>query len=139
VLERVVNFRVDHEELIGRLLQRAIEQGRRDDTEAVIRRQEVYVEETAPLLASYADRGILITIDGSGGVEDVAQRALDALAASAETSPESDVHATTTARMVVTVHRPSRAATRSPASTVIRAAISMNRTSCDRRSSAGDT
>jgi adenylate kinase len=95
VLERVVNFRVDHEELIGRLLQRAIEQGRREDTEAVIRRrQEVYVEETAPLLASYADRGILITIDGSGGVEDVARRALDALAASAETSPESDLHAT---------------------------------------------
>jgi adenylate kinase len=65
VLERVINFRVDHEELTGRLLQRAIEQGRRDDTEAVIRRrQEVYAEETAPLLASYADRGILITIDG---------------------------------------------------------------------------
>ncbi len=95
VLERVVNFRVDHEELIGRLLQRAIEQGRRDDTEAVIRRrQEVYAEETAPLLASYANRGILITIDGSGEVEDVARRALDALAASAETSPESDLHAT---------------------------------------------
>ena len=93
-LEHVVHFQVDVEELIARLLQRAREQGRRDDTEAVIRRrQEVYAEETTPLLAIYADRRILITIDGSGEAEEVARRALDALAGSAESSPESDLRA----------------------------------------------
>ena len=38
-LEHVVHLQVDVEELIARLLQRAGEQGRRDDTEAVIRRR----------------------------------------------------------------------------------------------------
>ena len=55
-------------------------EGRTDDTEDVIRRrQEVYSEETEPLIEIYRGRGILIEIDGMGEVDDVTQRIFDAL------------------------------------------------------------
>ena len=73
-LDAVVELKVDEEELVKRLLAR----GRNDDTEEVIRRrQQVYREETAPLLQYYADR--LITIDGQGDIDEVSARVLDAL------------------------------------------------------------
>src|SRR3712207_5001122 len=57
-LDAVVALTVDREELIARLLQRAHLEGRADDTEDVIRRrQEVYAEQTEPLVAVYRDRG----------------------------------------------------------------------------------
>ena len=51
---------VDQDEIVQRLLQRAQVEGRADDTEDVIRRrQEVYVEQTEPLIGVYRERGIL--------------------------------------------------------------------------------
>ena len=53
---------------------------RDDDKEAVIRhRIEVYDSQTAPLIAFYADEGILVGIDATGPVEEVTSRALAAL------------------------------------------------------------
>ncbi len=79
-LDAVVVLTVDPEELVQRLLQRAQTDGRTDDTEDVIRRrQEVYVEQTEPLIGVYRDRGILIELDGMGDVDDVTQRIFDAL------------------------------------------------------------
>jgi adenylate kinase len=53
---------------------------RDDDREETIRhRLEVYHEQTAPLVAFYADEGILIGIDATGPVEEITQRALAAL------------------------------------------------------------
>jgi adenylate kinase len=53
---------------------------RDDDREETIRhRLEVYVEQTAPLVGFYADRGILVGIDAMGLVEDVTERAIAAL------------------------------------------------------------
>ena len=50
-LDAVVVLTVDSDEIVGRLLQRAQIEGRADDTEDVIRRrQEVYAEQTAPLI-----------------------------------------------------------------------------------------
>ena len=47
-------------------------EGRADDTEDVIRRrQEVYAEQTAPLIEVYRDRGILVEVDGMGEVDEV--------------------------------------------------------------------
>ena len=47
-------------------------EGRADDTEDVIRRrQEVYAEQTAPLIEVYRDRGLLIEVDGMGEVDEV--------------------------------------------------------------------
>ncbi|WP_297735479.1 adenylate kinase [Nocardioides sp.] len=79
-LDAVVVLTVDQDEVVERLLQRALIDGRTDDTGDVIRRrQELYGEETAPLIEVYRDRGLLIEVDGMGQVEDVTQRIFDAL------------------------------------------------------------
>lgn len=79
-LDRVVELTVDTEEVVGRLLKRAQEQGRADDTAEVIRRRlEVYFDQTAPLVAVYRERGILLEVDGMGDVAEVTERILSAL------------------------------------------------------------
>ena len=79
-LDAVVVLTVDSEEVVQRLLQRAEQEGRADDTEEVIRRrQEIYLEETEPLIAVYRDRGLVHEIDGMGAVEDVTKRIFEAL------------------------------------------------------------
>ena len=81
-LDAVVLLLADTEEVVRRLLNRALEQGRADDTEEVIRRRlEVYAEQTAPLVSVYSERGIVVSIDGLGEVEEVTGRILEALAA----------------------------------------------------------
>ena len=63
---------VDQDELVARLMHRAEVEGRSDDTEEVIRhRQAIYTEQTAPLLAVYAERGLLVEVDGMGEVDEV--------------------------------------------------------------------
>ena len=80
VLDAVVVLTVDKEELVQRLLQRAQTEGRADDTEDVVRRrQEVYHDQTAPLIDVYRDRGLMIEVDGMGEVDEVSKRVLDAL------------------------------------------------------------
>ena len=74
-LDVVVSLTVDQDELVQRLLQRAKVEGRSDDTEEVIRRrQEVYEEQTAPLLSVYEEKGLLLRVDGMGEVEEVGKR-----------------------------------------------------------------
>ncbi len=81
-LDAVVVLTVDADEVVGRLLQRAEVEGRADDTEDVVRRrQEVYAEQTAPLIEVYRDRGLLLEVDGMGEVHDVTARILAALEA----------------------------------------------------------
>jgi adenylate kinase len=50
-----------------------------DRPETIRHRLEVYQEQTAPLVAYYAERGLLIGIDATGPVDNVTERALDAL------------------------------------------------------------
>jgi adenylate kinase len=79
-LDAVVELTVDADELVARLLNRAQEQDRTDDTEETIRkRQEVYAEQTAPLIHEYSERGLLVQVDGLGDVEEVAKRIAAAL------------------------------------------------------------
>ena len=53
---------------------------RDDDREETIRhRLEVYQQQTAPLVAFYADEGILLGIDATGPVDEITERALSAL------------------------------------------------------------
>ncbi len=79
-LDAAVVLLVDPEELVARLLQRAQTDGRADDTEDVIRRrQEVYAEQTAPLIDLYRARGILVEVDGVGAVDEVTERIFAAL------------------------------------------------------------
>ncbi|WP_134766961.1 adenylate kinase [Nocardioides sp. 1609] len=79
-LDAAVVLTVDADELVARLLQRATTSGRADDTEDVIRkRQELYTNETAPLIELYRARGILVEVDGMGTVDEVAERIFAAL------------------------------------------------------------
>src|SRR5689334_2487617 len=79
-LDAVVVLTVDQDELVARLLQRAQTEGRADDTEEVIRRrQEIYTEQTEPLIEVYRDRNILIEVDGLGEVDEVTERIFRAL------------------------------------------------------------
>ena len=81
-LDAVVVLTVDRDEVVQRLLKRAELEGRTDDTEEVIRRrQEVYAEQTAPLIEVYADRGLLTEVDGMGAVDEVTARVFSALEA----------------------------------------------------------
>jgi adenylate kinase len=79
-LDAVVVITVDPDEIVARLLHRAQVEGRADDTEEVIRRrQEVYAEQTEPLIEGYRRRGIVHEIDGMGEVDEVTKRIFDAL------------------------------------------------------------
>ena len=81
-LDVVVEITADADAVVERLLGRAAEQGRADDTEPVIRRRlEVYAEATAPLATIYEDRGLLLRVDGMGGIDEVTDRIMAALAA----------------------------------------------------------
>ena len=63
-----------------RLLGRAKETGRSDDNEAVIRhRLDLYHEQTEPVVAKYAERGILTQVDGIGGIDEVTERVMEAI------------------------------------------------------------
>jgi adenylate kinase len=79
-LDAVVQLTADSEEVVRRLAKRAIEQGRSDDTEDVLRnRLSVYEEQTAPLISVYESRGLLVKVDGLGEIAEVTQRITEAL------------------------------------------------------------
>jgi adenylate kinase len=79
-IDAVVVLTVDQDEVVQRLLHRAHQEGRVDDTEEVMRhRQDVYAEQTAPLIKVYDDRGMLVEVDGMGPVEEVTTRVFEAL------------------------------------------------------------
>ncbi len=79
-LDAVVVLAADLDELVARLLQRAHVEGRADDTEEVIRRrQEVYNEQTEPLIHVYKQRGLVRELDGMGEIDVVTHRIFAAL------------------------------------------------------------
>jgi adenylate kinase len=73
--QAAVHLAADEDELLRRLLQRAREEGRDDDTEEVIQaRFATYQSETAPVADYYRDqRGILVDVDGMQPIEQVTQ------------------------------------------------------------------
>jgi adenylate kinase len=78
---RVLEFQLDEDEAVRRLLGRAAAEGRTDDTPEVIRnRFAVYRERTLPLSEYYGARGLLVTIDAAGSVGDVEAEIAAALA-----------------------------------------------------------
>jgi adenylate kinase len=76
-LDGVLELTADMGELLARLHRRAALEGRADDTEEVIaKRLAIYAQQTAPLTRGYAERGLLVTVDGTGDVDDVTERLL---------------------------------------------------------------
>lgn len=79
-LNHVLSLSVDVDQLVDRLLKRAETEGRADDNEEAIRtRMDVYNKETSPLLEIYRGRGLLVSVDGLGGVDEVSDRIYTAL------------------------------------------------------------
>jgi adenylate kinase len=71
-LQAVVYLKVGIDELHNRLLDRAKREGRSDDTEsAIAHRFEVFDSQTQPLLSFYAERGLLVEVNGEQPVDDV--------------------------------------------------------------------
>jgi adenylate kinase len=84
--QAAVFLAADESELIRRVLLRAQEEGRKDDTEAVIRqRLATYKKETEPVIEHYRDRGMLIEVDGMQPIEDVTR---DIIAKLSELKPD---------------------------------------------------
>jgi adenylate kinase len=72
-LNHVLLLDVPEEELVQRLHGRAQQEGRADDTPDTIRtRLAVYHQETAPLVAYYAQRGNVHRVPGVGTIDDIA-------------------------------------------------------------------
>jgi adenylate kinase len=74
-VDRVLLIDVSDDELIARMVKRAAIEGRTDDTpETIRRRQAVYREQTAPLIAFYDRRDLVTRVNGLGTVEAIAER-----------------------------------------------------------------
>jgi adenylate kinase len=81
-LDAVILLDVPREESISRIASRAQEQGRSDDTEAVIsNRLAIYERETAPIIGVYEARDIVVRVDGVGSLDEITDRIVSALEA----------------------------------------------------------
>jgi len=80
-MDLVVELVADPDVVVERLKKRALDQGRSDDDESVVRhRLDVYRQQTAPLIDLYDGRGMLAKIDGIGEIDEVTARINAALA-----------------------------------------------------------
>jgi len=79
-IDRVIELVADINTLVIRLLNRAKEQNRADDTEEVItKRLEVYLAETAPIIETYKDKNLVVQVDALGDIDVITRRILTAL------------------------------------------------------------
>ncbi len=79
-VNRVIRMLVDDDKLLSRVTKRFEEQGRKDDNpETFAKRLGKYYEDTAPLVPIYAERGVLVEVDGMGTIEAVAAAIDEAL------------------------------------------------------------
>jgi len=79
-IDAVLMLDVPSAEVIRRLTKRADIEGRADDTpEIITHRQEVYVQQTAPVVDVYEQRGLVVHIDASGSIEESDENVMRAL------------------------------------------------------------
>ena len=68
----VLSLEVNETELVQRLLKRAQEQGRKDDTEDVVRNRLVqYHQHTKPLMDYYKEQNLFTEAYGEGSIDDI--------------------------------------------------------------------
>ncbi len=81
-LNAVVEIKADADVLVQRVIMRGKENGgRADDNEDVLRKRlEIYKQQTAPLVAYYAGKGLLKTVNGMEPVEQVSAAIRGAIA-----------------------------------------------------------
>lgn len=87
-ISAVLQLVVPDDELVSRLVARAAESGRTDDTEQVIEhRLELYHQQTERVVSHYSERGILVKANGTGSVDGVLDRVLHAITAASSGTP----------------------------------------------------
>jgi adenylate kinase len=79
-VDAVIELNAPDAELEQRMLRRAKEQGRKDDTVDVFRRRlDLYHRETHEVVSVYAGRGIVVSVDGSGDAGAITEAAIAAV------------------------------------------------------------
>jgi len=74
-IDHVIYIVVKDDELMKRLLDRAVKEGRSDDNEETINnRIKVYKDQTMPLVDFYQSEGLIREIDGHGNIEEITGR-----------------------------------------------------------------
>lgn len=81
-LDVVLEITADRDELVRRILKRAFEQNRVDDTEEIVNhRLDLFMQQTSMVLETYLQRGLLVKVDGIGEIVEVTARIMEALEA----------------------------------------------------------
>ena len=74
-IDVAISLTTEKKELINRLIKRSQNSGRSDDAKEIIsKRQDVYWDQTAPIIKHYRENGILKEIDGLGSIEKITER-----------------------------------------------------------------
>lgn len=76
-----IHILLDKDEAVERIKGRAEIEGRADDAdmEKVLRRMELFVEKTMPVIEAYKAEGKVTEVDGEGSVEDIYKRIKEAV------------------------------------------------------------
>ncbi len=79
-IDAVIELRAPDDELERRMLRRAQDGGRKDDTVDVFRRRlDLYHRETHEVVSEYSARSLLVSVDGSGDPGDITRLAIAAV------------------------------------------------------------
>ena len=78
--QHAILIAVDPEEVVGRIAKRALEEGRSDDSEAIVRdRITIYENQTAPVVEHYKKHEVLSEVLGQGTIDQVQHRIMSIL------------------------------------------------------------
>ena len=71
-IDSVISLSGDEDELVNRLVNRGLSSGRSDDSIEIIRnRQQIYWNQTSPLLNYYEEMNLLKNVNGVGAINDI--------------------------------------------------------------------
>ena len=79
-IDVAISLTAEKNEVIKRLIKRSKDSGRSDDTyEIISKRQDVYWEQTAPIIEYYQKLDILKEVNGLGPIEEITHRILEVI------------------------------------------------------------
>ena len=79
-IDFAISLTAEKKEVIKRLIKRSQNSGRSDDTLKIIsKRQDIYWEQTAPIIQYYNKLGILKEVNGIGSIEEITNRIMEVI------------------------------------------------------------